>query len=569
MEPWIDEDSRVAIIGMAGLFPGARDVAAFWRNVSGGVESITTFSDAELAAAGVSLAELADPDYVKAGAVLEDIEAFDAGFFGLAPREVQIIDPQQRLFLETAWTALEAAGCDPGRLDGSVGVFAGAALSTYLINNLLPNPDVAQFASRMQLALGNDKDSLATWTAYALDLRGPCYTVQSYCSTSLVAVSAACTSLVAGDCDLALAGGVAISVPHRVGYRYQEGGIASPDARCRAFDADAKGAPLGNGAGVVVLKRLADARADGDHVHAVIRGWAVNNDGAAKAGYTAPGVRGQSDVISEALANADVDPATVDYIETHGTGTALGDAVEFAALRRAFAAVQAPGSCVLGSVKTNVGHLDRAAGVTGLIKTALAMEHRELPPTLHFTVPNPQLQLESSAFRVQSSRQPWPVTDHPRRAGVSAFGIGGTNAHVVLEEAPEAVVSGSARDPQLLLLSARSAAAADARARELGEHLQANPEVELADRRGRCRSAARSSSTAAPSSPATSPTQPPPSPTRHRVACCAARTWPPAHRWHWSLPASASSTSAGRPGCTPTSRCSATSSTSAAQSWNR
>ncbi|GAA4552146.1 type I polyketide synthase [Amycolatopsis samaneae] len=482
-ESTVDDDTSVAIVGMACRFPGAADLGQYWRNLRGGVESITRFTDEELRAAGVDEETLADPAYVKAAPVLDDVELFDASFFGFTPAEARISDPQQRLFLEVAWTALEAAGCDPGRFDGSVGVFTGSALSTYLLNNLVTNPGVAEWAGRMQLALGNDKDSLSTRVAYAFDLRGPSYGVQSYCSSSLVAVAAACTSLVAGECDAALAGGVSISVPHRVGYQYQEGGISSPDGHCRAFDADAGGAPLGNGVGAVVLKRLSDARADGDHVHAVIRGWAVNNDGGVKVGYTAPGVLGQAEVIGDAMANAGVGGADIDYVETHGTGTALGDAAEFAALRRAFGDSVEPGGCAIGSVKTNFGHLDRAAGVAGLIKTALALEHRELPPTLHFRAPNPGIDLAGSPFRVQTELAEWAGRGRPRRAGVSAFGIGGTNAHVVLEEAPAAEPTVPVTRPETLVLSARTAEAADARVRALAGALAALSESDtpLAD----------------------------------------------------------------------------------------
>jgi acyl transferase domain-containing protein len=478
----LDPDTNVAIVGLAGRFPGASDVDRFWENLCGGVESITRFSDEELLAAGVSPTELADPSYVKAGAVLDGVELFDADFFGIPPREAQLIDPQQRLFLETAWTALESAGCDPSRFDGAIGVYAGSALSTYLLNNVAGNADVLRSSSEMQVALGNDKDSLATLTAYAFDLRGPAYNIQSYCSTSLVAVAGACSGLIAGECDMALAGGVAISVPHRVGYTYQEGGIASPDGSCRAFDAAAKGSPLGNGVGVVVLKRLADALADGDTVHAVIRGWAVNNDGALKVGYTAPGVRGQAAVIAEAMENAGLTPDEIDYVEAHGTGTALGDAAEFAALTRAFDGVAERGGCALGSVKTNVGHLDRAAGVTGLIKTTLAMEHGLLPPTLHFREANPQIDMANSPFRVNAELTEWKRRPGlPRRAGVSAFGIGGTNVHVVLEEAPAPTPGSPGREQHVLPLSARTEAAADARARDLADHLEQHPDADLAD----------------------------------------------------------------------------------------
>ncbi|GIJ48807.1 hypothetical protein Val02_56930 [Virgisporangium aliadipatigenens] len=476
-----DTGGMIAIVGMAGRFPGAADVDRFWENLCAGRESIVDLTEAELRAAGVDPADLDDPRYVRRGAVLADIDRFDAGFFGFSPKEAQITDPQQRLFLETAWNALESAACDPATFDGSIGVFAGSALSTYLLNNLAPHPDLGRWANTMQVALGNDKDSLATRVAHALNLNGPAYSVQSYCSTSLVAVCAAATSLVSGECDVALAGGVALSVPHRVGYHYQEGGIASPDGRCRAFDAAAAGAPLGNGVGVVVLRRLDDALADGDRVYAVIRGWAVNNDGAGKAGFTAPGVRGQREVVVEALANAGVPPATIDYIEAHGTGTALGDAAEVAALAGAFADVEAPGSCALGSVKTNIGHLDRAAGVAGLIKTALALHHATIPPTLHFSTANPELRLERTPFTVPTALTAWPERAHPRRAGVSAFGIGGTNAHVVLEQAPPLPPRTTRARPAVLVLSARSAAAADARVADLAAATRTGVGGDLAD----------------------------------------------------------------------------------------
>ncbi|MCP3805305.1 SDR family NAD(P)-dependent oxidoreductase [Allokutzneria sp. A3M-2-11 16] len=465
-------DDGIAIVGMAGRFPGARDVGQLWRNLCDGVESITRFTDEELLAAGVTPQELADPGYVKANPVLDDIELFDAGFFGIAPTEAKLMDPQQRVFLEVAWSALEAAGCDPGRFPGAIGVFAGAAMSTYLIDRLLTDPDLERWASLTQVVLANDKDSLSTRVAHAFDLRGPSYSVQSYCSTSLVAVSQAASSLLGGECDVALAGGVAISVPHRVGYQFQEGGISSPDGSCRAFDRTAEGTPTGNGAAVVVLKRLADALADGDHVHAVIRGWAVNNDGALKAGYTAPGVRGQAAVIAEAIANAGVDPATIGYVEAHGTGTALGDAAEIAALTKAFGPIE---RCAIGSAKTNLGHLDRAAGVTGLIKAALAVEHGVIPPSLHFT----ESRVDLGPFEVQRELGTWQA--QPRRAGVSAFGIGGTNAHVVLEQAPSRPVLPPRPGPHVLLLSARSEAAVDERAAQLASYLRNSPGVDLAD----------------------------------------------------------------------------------------
>ncbi|MFT2016600.1 SDR family NAD(P)-dependent oxidoreductase [Streptomyces sp. 796.1] len=452
----------IALVGMAGRFPGADGVRRLWHNIRAGKDTITRFTEEELRASGVSEELLADPAYVRAGSVIDGIDLFDAGFFGYTPSEAQLLDPQQRLFLETAWHALEDAGADPARFDGTIGVAAGTGISWYMMNNLNTRPELTELFGDVQVGLGNDKDSLATRTAYTLDLTGPCYTVQSYCSTSLVAVSLACSTLVSGEADLMLAGGVSVLVPHRVGYLYQEAGMASPDGACRAFDAAAQGTPVGSGVGVVALRRLEDALADGDRVYAVIRGWAVTNDGADKVGFTAPGVRGQAAVMAEALASAGLEPADIDYVEAHGTGTGLGDAIEISALQHVF---DVPGvtRCAIGSVKTNLGHLDRAAGVTGLIKTALALQHEEIPPTLNFDRPNPQLLRSADRLEVVSELRPWPRGERTRRAGVSAFGMGGTNAHVVLEEAEpaEARPRPTPRENQLLLWSARSAEAAD------------------------------------------------------------------------------------------------------------
>ncbi|UED82968.1 type I polyketide synthase [Streptomyces profundus] len=463
----------IALVGMAGRFPGSRDVAAFWESVRAGRSGITEFTEGELRDAGVPPELLADPAYVRAGAVIDGVEEFDAELFGVNPREAQILDPQHRLFLEHAWAALEDAGCDPARFDGSVGVFAGSAWSTYLTSNLTPSGVELD----MGVTLGNEKDTLATRAAHLLGLTGPAFTVQSACSTSLVGVCVAANSLANLECDVALAGGVSVAVPQRVGYLYQEGGIAPPDGRCRAFDAAGLGAPLGSGVGVVALKRLADARADGDRVYAVLRGWAVNNDGGHKVGFTAPGVDGQAAVIEEALASAGLDPGDIDYVEAHGTGTALGDAAELAALQRVFAGE----SVRIGSVKTNVGHLDRAAGVTGLIKTALALHHGELPATLNFERPNPQLADGTARLSVVTERQPWQRgAGRPRRAGVSAFGIGGTNAHVVVEEAPASPAPTGAEGPEPLVWSAHSAAAADQATRDLAARLTDGPDEALA-----------------------------------------------------------------------------------------
>jgi len=476
--------SELAIVGRSGRFPGARSVAELWRNLRAGVESIRRFTAAELEAAGADPAWIELQSFVNAGGVVDGVDELDAAFFGFSPREAEVTDPEQRLFLECAWEALEDAGHDPGRFPGAIGVFAGSGLSGYLFN-LISNPEAMDALGWFRTVLGNDKDYLATWVSYRLDLKGPSLSVQTACSTSLVATHMACQSLLNGECDLALAGGVSLSSAQTSGYFYQEGGIQSPDGHCRAFDAAAGGSVPSNGVGVVVLRRLADAEADGDRIRAVIKGSAINNDGSQKLGFTAPSIEGQSRVISEAMAMAEVDPETVGYVEAHGTGTRLGDPVEVAALTRAFRAhTGRTGFCALGSVKTNIGHLDAAAGVAGLIKTTLALEHRELPPTLHFRRPNPELELADSPFVVHPELTPWESLEGvPRRAGVSSFGLGGTNAHVVLEEAPPAGEPDPSRPAHALVLSATTATALDAAGRRLAERLAADnaPEEPLAD----------------------------------------------------------------------------------------
>jgi len=478
-------ESSIAIVGLAARFPGARDAAALWRNLREGVESIAVLSDEELAAAGVDPALLADPRYVRAKGALEDADRFDAAFFGFTPREAEVMDPQHRVFLECAWEALEDAACDPERFAGRIGVWAGSGTSSYLISNLLPNGGRLEALGGLQVLLLNDRDFLATRASYELNLKGPSVTVQTACSTSLVAAHMAAQSLLAGECDLALAGGVSISAPLRAGYLYQEGSVMSPDGHCRAYAAGAAGSVEGNGCGVVALKRLADALADGDRIYAVIRGSAVNNDGTAKVGFTAPSVEGQAEVISESLMMAGVDPASVGYVEGHGSGTPLGDPIEVAALTQAFRAAGAEGSgfCALGSIKTAVGHCNTAAGVAGLIKATLALAHRTVPPSVHFESPNPQIDFAGSPFYVPTAARPWETRDgEPRRAGVSSFGLGGTNAHLVLEEAPEPDPADPASRPaQLLVLSARSVAALDAAAVHLAGRLEEDPGMDLAD----------------------------------------------------------------------------------------
>ncbi len=463
----------IAVIGLAGRFPGAGSAAALWDLVAEGRSGIRRFSDQELAAAGVPEAAIADPAYVKARGYLEGTDLFDAAFFGYSPREAEAMDPQQRLFLETAWEALEDAGYDPGRAPGRVGVFAGAGMNTYLFN-LMSRPEILDAIGPYQAAIANKNDSLPARVSYELGLTGPSVNVQTACSTSLVAVHLACRSLQAGDCEMALAGGVALSSRPRSGYHYEAGGIASPDGLCRAFDAAANGTVGGDGVGIVVLKRLSRALADGDTVRAVLLGSAVNNDGAAKVGFTAPGVDGQTAAIRAAL--GEVDPATIDYVEAHGTGTPLGDPIEVAALTRAFARgdrPRIPGRTALSALKTNIGHLDAAAGVAGLIKAVLAVEHAELPPTLHFETPNPRIDFASGPFFVNDRLRPWPRRGGPRRAAVSSFGIGGTNAHAVIEEAPAPRPGSPSRPWQLLALSARSAAALDQATTNLGARLAA------------------------------------------------------------------------------------------------
>jgi phthiocerol/phenolphthiocerol synthesis type-I polyketide synthase E len=473
----------IAVVGMSGSFPKARDLDRFWANLRDGVEGVTFFSDAELRAAGVEEALLAHPDYVKAGSLLDGVEDFDAPFFGYSARDAEILDPQQRLFLEHSWAALENAGHSPGTYPGLIGVYAGVAWNTYLLTQLATHPELFARGGGFQVFISNDKDFMPTRASYKLNLKGPSLIVQTSCSTSLVAIHLASLSLLNYECDMALAGGVTVKVPQVEGYFYQEGGLASPDGHCRAFDARAAGTIFGSGVGVVVLKRLADALADGDRVRAVIRGSAVNNDGSVKVSYTAPSVFGQAEVVAAAQAVSGIDPATVQYVETHGTGTALGDPIEVAALTKVFAAAtDRKGFCALGSVKSNIGHLDAAAGVAGFIKTVLALEHRQIPPSLHFESPNPTIDFAASPFHVAARLADWPAgADGPRRAGVSSFGVGGTNAHLILEEAPPPLATSASRPAQLLLLSARTLAALEESTARLADRLEADPALPLPD----------------------------------------------------------------------------------------
>jgi acyl transferase domain-containing protein/thioesterase domain-containing protein len=476
------KSSTIAIIGMAGRFPGAHNTAEFWRNLRDGVESIRDLTDAELLAAGATAEDLANPDYVRRAAILDGVPLFDAPFFGFSPRDASIMDPQHRHFLECAWEALEDAAHPPQQFSGSIGVFAGSGMNTYLIHNLLANRRLLASAGLFQLKqTGNDKDVLATRVSYQLDLRGPSINVQTACSTSLVAVHMACQSLLNFECDMALAGGVTIEIPHGLGYMHREGEILSRDGHCRSFDASSSGTVFASGLGIVVLRRLEDALADHDHIRAVILGSAINNDGARKVGYLAPSVEGQADVIREALDYADVPASSISYVETHGTGTRVGDPIEMRALTQAFRESGTRGTTAIGSLKSNVGHLDSAAGVASLIKTTLALEHAQIPASLHFEKINPHIELESSPFYVNSKLADWPSAATPRRAGVTSLGIGGTNAHVIVEEAPAVPLTRQQKPYQILTVSAKSEAAADQAFANLAAHLAEHPELNLAD----------------------------------------------------------------------------------------
>ncbi|HLP89922.1 MAG TPA: type I polyketide synthase, partial [Nostocaceae cyanobacterium] len=464
---------EIAVIGISGRFPGSKSVEEFWQNLINGVELISVFGDdAQKKSANQT---------IKAGSVLENVELFDADFFGFNPREAEIMDPQHRLFLECAWEALENAGYDSQRVEKAIGVYAGIGMGYYLYHNLLPNQDLIKSIGGLQTLLAVDKDYVPTRVSYKLNLKGPSVSVGTACSSSLVAVHLACQSLLSGECYMALAAGVAVKVPQNELTLSPEG-IISNDGHCRAFDASANGTLGGNGIGVVVLKRLEDAIADQDYIYAVIKGSAINNDGAAKIGYTAPSQEGQARVIRAAQLMAEVHPETISYIEAHGTGTPLGDPIEVAAMTQAFrVSTEKKGYCAIGSVKTNVGHLDAAAGITGLIKTVLALHHQKLPPSINFNQPNPQIDFANSPFYVNHQLREWSVNGVPRRAGVSSFGIGGTNAHLILEEASVIVPSSPSRSQQLLLLSAKTPSALQTATTNLAAYLQKYPNLNLAD----------------------------------------------------------------------------------------
>ncbi|MGF1469581.1 MAG: beta-ketoacyl synthase N-terminal-like domain-containing protein [Sandaracinaceae bacterium] len=478
-------ETDIAITGMAVRLPGARTVDQFWRNLEQGVESVRFYTEEELLASGESPDLIRQKSYVPASAPLDDMEMFDGEFFGFSPKESAVMDPQHRQFLECCWEALEHAGHPPEQFDGPIGVFAGCGMGSYFYFNVCTNPDLVRDVGLFLLRhTGNDKDFLATRVSYLLDLRGPSVNVQTACSTSLVATHLAVQSLLQRECDMALAGGVTIEFPHRRGYVYREGEVLSPTGHCHAFDHRGQGTVFGSGAGAVVLRRLEDALDDGDIIHAVIRGSAVNNDGSTKVNYLAPSVDGQATCMVEAYGVGEVDPRTIGYVECHGTGTYLGDPIEVTALTQAFrTGTDDKQFCRIGSVKTNIGHLDTAAGVASLIKATLALEHGVIPPSLNFEEPNPTIDFASSPFRVAAEREEWPAPSrHPRRAAVNSLGVGGTNAHVVVQEPPARAQGGEATLPvQLLSLSARTVSSLDAASQRLAAHLRAHPEQPLAD----------------------------------------------------------------------------------------
>lgn len=477
-------ETEIAIIGMAARVPGAKTLEDFWQNLRNGVESVTTFTDEELLAAGQDRESIQQPTYVKKRPVIHDVDMFDAAFFGFNPREAEGLDPQHRLFLEMVWQAIEDAGHSVEDYPGNIGVYGGTSISNYLINHIFTNAEARKEVTRSQgWVLGNIQDSLATRVAYKLNLKGPCYSIQTFCSTSLVSTHLACCGLQRGECDLAVAGGVTIYVPQVSGYLFEEGGIRSPDGHCRAFDSKAGGTVFGNGVGVVVLKRLRDALADGDRIEAIIKGSAANNDGSAKVSYMAPGVNGQAEVISKALQAARVHPESVHYIETHGTGTSLGDSVEIAALTKAFRAHTAKsGYCAIGSLKPNIGHLDAASGVASLIKAVLCLKNEEIPPSINCSDPNAEIDFANTPFQVNLHLKEWKSNGTtPRRVGINSFGIGGTNVHMILEEAPASGTADVSRPSSLLVLSAKTPSALDAATAQLKGYLSQDSAAALPD----------------------------------------------------------------------------------------
>ena len=471
---------EIAIIGFAGRFPGARNVDEYWKNLVEGVESIKFFSDEELSDT-IPPDLKANPNYIKARAILEDAEYFDASFFDISHREAEIMDPQHRVFLECAWEALESAGYNPTVCPNVVSVYAGVDLSSYIMN-VFSNREVIESMGVLQAIMNNDKDHLCTRVSHKLNLQGGSITVQSACSTSLVAVHMACRALLTFECDMALAGGSSVKFPQESGYFFQEGGITSPDGHCRAFDHKAKGTIAGSGVGLVVLKRLSDAIAEGDFIHSVIKATAINNDGANKMSYAAPSVEGQAEVIAMTHDIAEINPETISYVEAHGTGTTIGDPIEIEALTKAFRRnTDKKNFCGVGSVKTNIGHLDAAAGIAGLIKTILALKHKQIPPTLHFEKPNPNIDFENSPFYVNDKLSDWNANGTPRRAGVSAYGMGGTNVHIIVEEYENETQPEKENDLRILTISGHTKPSLEKNTEAISKFLKQNPETNLSD----------------------------------------------------------------------------------------
>lgn len=475
---------EIAVIGMAGRFPGAKNIDEFWQNLIDGVESISFFSDQELEQNGVPVETVSRPEYVRAKGVLENVEYFDAAFFNFTPGEAEIMDPQLRVFMECAWHAMEDGGYDPGNYDGAIGLYAGNSINHFWIAKTMFNKKYYLFGQFKADLLNTH---FSTQVSYHLNLKGPAMTIQTACSTSLVTIHQACLALLSSECEMALAGGVSLSLPQRNGYMFQEGMVGAPDGHCRPFDKRGKGTVSGSGAGAVLLKRLEDAESDNDRIYAVIKGSAINNDGVRKVGYTAPSVEGQAEAIRAAYVVAEVEPRSISYIETHGTATELGDPVELEALSMVFQEAP-PQSIRIGSVKSNIGHLDSASGVAGFIKTVLALYHKNMPPSLHFENPNPKTGLKNTPFQVNNCLTPWKPSNglqrSPLRAGVSSFGLGGTNAHVVLEsyEQDLPITSGeSIRDYFLVMISANSPAALDAHTTNIQSFMEELPDEHFAD----------------------------------------------------------------------------------------
>ncbi len=479
---------RIAIIGMACRLPGARDTAQFWTNLVNGVESIRHTTLEEQAERGTPESLLRNPNFVPVTAILDDYEYFDAAYFGMSIREAELRDPQHRLLLELSATALEDSGYDPARYPGEIGVYAGSGENGWEWHNTRRNAKIFGAAGVLATAVSSHSDFMSTLVSYKLNLRGPSFSVNTACSTSLVAIHLACEALRNGECDMALAGGVSIDLPPGRGYLYVDDGIYSRDGHIRAFDAEATGTLWGNGGGMVVLKRLDDALADGDTIRAVVLGNAINNDGASKVGFTAPSQEGQAAVVVQALGMADVDARTISYVEAHGTGTQLGDPIEVAALSSAYRRHSSDvGWCALSTVKPNIGHLGHAAGVAGVIKTVLSFENELIPPLLHYERPNPKIDFATSPFYVNATLATWKPNGLPRRAAVSSFGMGGTNAHLILEEAPQGDRPRPASRPvHLLQVSARTDSALATSAHRLAVHLaqrqdSADPIPDLGD----------------------------------------------------------------------------------------